>query len=261
MPDRSPLAGRLGAVGIVTVGEPARIRSMGTGFMVSPCHVLAAGHVLAQQEGRVREGMAAQFVPTMGNTAIALTDRAVRGRVVAAGDNFQAVSSVIKSDLRNAANDWALIELDRPILNIEPFKILHPGPALAPDTLLSAVGYTANRQMLFINVHENCAVRKDFHANYRFPDVLIADCAVRSGMSGGPLLMDAGTHLIVAGIIVERIEVGAKVVAVAVSTHSFADRIATVMRSSEICAVGQPFALPSKDYVISRESPRPGDSQ
>ena len=113
--------------------------------------------------------MAAQFVPTMGNTAIALTDRAVRGRVVAAGDNFQAVGSVIKSDLRNAANDWALIELDRPILNIEPFKILHPGPALAPDTLLSAVGYTANRQCCLLTSTRTARCERIFTRITGFP--------------------------------------------------------------------------------------------
>jgi hypothetical protein len=248
IPNRSALAGRFGAVGIVTAGAPGQIRSMGTGFMVSSCHVLAAGHVIAQAEGRIREGMTTQFVPAMGNVAVSLSDRAVRGTVVAAGKTFAPDDSAKMFDMQNAAHDWALIELERPIRNIEPFKLLHPGSALAPDTLLSAAGYTTNRQVVFLSVHENCRIRKDFDANHGHPGILIADCAVRSGMSGGPLLIDAGTQLIVAGIIVERIEVGSKVMAVAVSTRSFAGKIATVMRSSEICAAGQPFAVPATAY-------------
>jgi hypothetical protein len=56
--------------------------------------------------------------------------------------------------------------------------------------------------------------------------------------------VEADRQLIAAGIVVERVEVGAKIVAVAVATRSFADKISPVMRASRVCAPGQPFARP-----------------
>lgn len=244
IPNQSHLADRLGAVGIVIIGESERIRAMGTGFLVSACHVLTANHVLAQAEGKVRAGMPVRFVPTMGNVAVALAERAVWGKVVATGVNFMPEGSSGQFDLRHAAQDWALIELDRPLKNIEPFKMLYPGAALAPDALISAVGYTPNPRMLSVSIHDDCRIRPDFHGTGWPAAILIADCAVRSGMSGGPLLVDSGAQLIAVGIVVERVEVGEKVAAVAVSTQSFAGKVAPVMRSSDVCAIGQPYALP-----------------
>ena len=243
IPDQSHLSGRLGAVGIVMIGDSERVRGMGTGFLVSSCHVLTANHVLAQAQGKVRVGMPVRFVPTLGNSAAMLADRAVWGKVAAAGRDFTPTGSASRFDVQNAAQDWALIELDRPLKTIGPFKMLYPGATLAPGTPIAAVGYTANAHMLTVNIHDRCSVGS-FHGSGWPVALLIADCAVRSGMSGGPLLVDSGVELIAAGIVTERIEMDPKVAAVAVSVQSFADQITPVMRSSEVCAVGQPYAFP-----------------
>jgi hypothetical protein len=62
-------------------------------------------------------------------------------------------------------------------------------------------------------------------------------------MSGGPLLVDGNGDLVAAGIVVERFEVGQKVLGVAIPIKAFAETIEAQMRSSDICAVGSPFAL------------------
>jgi len=244
IPERSPLSGRIGAVGVVILGEPERMRSIGTGFLVTTCHVLTARHVLALDGERVRIGTQVRFVPTLGSVAVALARRAVFGEVVAAGASIVPAEAAQKGGYR-ANQDWALIELEHPIANIEPLKILYPGASLAPGVRMSAVGYSASAHMLSINVDEHCALRRNFHGRVAFPGVLFADCAVRSGMSGGPLLIDTGTQLIAAAIIVERVEIGEEVTAVGVSAQAFADKIGTVMRASQVCAAGQPFAFSS----------------
>ena len=254
IPERSALWGRLGAVGVVMIGDQRRGRSLGTGFLVSSCHVLTARHVLAAELDTGHAALQVRFIPTMGSVAVELDDRAVLGKVVAAGPSPISGEFSRRMNLRNAAQDWALIELDHPIGYIEPYKILYPGATLTPGIRVSAVGYAASSRILSVNVHERCTVRPDFRGGGRSANILIADCAVRSGMSGGPLLIESSLQPIAVGIIVERVEVGDKVATVAVATQSLAERIGSIMRSSQVCAVGQPFAFPPA-YIGSTAIP------
>lgn len=249
VPDESPLYGRLGAMGLVLVGEPQRWRSLGSGFLISACHVLTAGHVLTREGETPRRGTSVRFVPGLGNGAGALGERALRGDVVAAGADFVSKGASSEFDLENATRDWALIELEQPVADVQPFKMLHPATPLAAGTPLAVAGYALDPHRLFLNIHENCGVRPGFHGTDWLPGVLIVDCAVRTGMSGGPLLFEGGGQLVAVGIVVERVEVGErgeKIVAVVVSTRSFAERVAPVMQASRVCTVEQPFARPSK---------------
>jgi hypothetical protein len=181
----------------------------------------------------------------MGTIAVDLDDRSVRGEVVAAGDFSIVPGAKLQTGAHETRQDWALIELDRPINNIEPFKILYSGAALPSSVPISVVGYTLSSNLLSVNAHENCGIRRDFPGTELSSGMLVADCAVRSGMSGGPLLVDMHGQLVTVGIVSERIEVGSKVAAIAVSTRSFAEKIGPVMRSSQVCAVGQPFCTSS----------------
>ncbi len=58
------------------------------------------------------------------------------------------------------------------------------------------------------------------------------------------MLADLHGQLVALGIVSQRIEVGSKVAVFAVSARSFDEKIGSAMRSSQVCAVGQPFALP-----------------
>lgn len=242
----SPLAGRLGAMGLILAGEGERLRSIGSGFLVSSCHALTAAHVLAREGGSPRPGMPVRFVPALGNYAVGIGERALWGRVVAVGEDFVARGAASdRLDARNTAADWALVELERPVAGVEPFRLLHPG---ATETApLAAVGFPLNQRTMMLQAHERCGIRRGYHDAHRLMGLLVTDCAVREGMSGGPLLMDAGGPPIAVGIIVQRVEIGVageRIAAMAVPVSAFADRIAPVMRDSRVCAVGQPFALP-----------------
>lgn len=243
----SRLSGRLQAMGLVLAGEGERLRSIGSGFLASPCHVLTAAHVLTREGQRPQLGMTARFVPAQGNYVVGIAERALPGTVVAAGEDFIAKSTNPgRPDLRNVTGDWALIELDRPVTDIPPFKLLHPDAPQAES--VSAVGFPLNRRTMLIHAHEGCAIRSGYHDARQLLGLLVVDCAVREGMSGGPLLIDAGGQLIAAGIIVERVEIGAKaerIASLAVPISRIAERIGSVLRASRVCAVGQPFVLPA----------------
>ena len=241
----SPLAGRLGAIGMVLVGEMERVRALGTGFLVTPCHLLTAAHVLARADSPARINMPVRFIPSSGERAFALNRDQVYGRVVAIDADYRPGNAGSMQDPANVARDWALIELERAVDGIEPFKMLYPGVNLASDAPLHALGYAASPAMTYLYAHENCRLRDSSHGQAFAGRMLISDCAVRSGMSGGPLLFEgAGGQLLTAGILVERIQTGDRVLAVAVPVPAFAAHISSALRSSRVCPAGQPYAAP-----------------
>ena len=241
----SPLAGRLGAVGMILAGSAERPRALGTGFLVTPCHVLTAAHVLARSGFPVETGMPARFVPSSGERAFALGRHAVEGRVVVAGTGFVAGGASATRDPAQVAGDWALLELEAPLAGVDPIHLLYPGASVGIDTPVSAIGYAASASMTYLYAHENCRRREDAHSGRFASQMLLADCAVRPGMSGGPLLLEGSDRsLIAAGVLAERIQMGQRVLAVAVPVPAFAATIAPLIRQSQRCAAGAPFAVP-----------------
>jgi V8-like Glu-specific endopeptidase len=241
----SPLLGRLGAIGMVIVGDRDHIRAMGSGFLVTPCHILTAGHVVARDTDPIVLGTEIRFVPSSGERAFVFRQNEIYGKVIAADQSFVAHRFATGFDVDNVARDWALIELEQPLAGVEPFKLLYAGANLPADTSLFALGYAASRGMTYLYAHEHCPLRSGHHGGGMFEQLLVADCAVRPGMSGGPLLVEGQERqLVAAGIVVERFQSGEKVLTVAVPTRSFAERITPLLRSSRVCAAGQPFALP-----------------
>jgi hypothetical protein len=146
-------------------------------------------------------------------------------------------------DLNSKSQDWGLIELDHPVDDIEPLKLLYPGSQIPSKATFSIAGYPMADQKLLLNVQEHCVNRSRFHGSMEVNGVVLLDCAVRPGMSGGPLLVDGNGELVAAGIITERFEVGQKVLGVAIPIKAFAETIEAQMRSSDVCAVGSPFSL------------------
>jgi V8-like Glu-specific endopeptidase len=243
----SALAGRLGAIGMVIVGEMERVRALGTGFLVTPCHVLTAAHVLARGDSPASLNMPVRFVPSSGERAFALNRHQVYGRVVAIDAGYRAGASGSMTDPSQVGRDWALIELESPAPGVEPFKMLYPGAPLPPDAVLHALGYASSPAMTYLYAHEHCKLRASTHGPLFSGRMIIADCAVRPGMSGGPLLLESASgQLITAGIVVERIEMGERILAAAVPIQAFAKQVTPILRASNTCAAGQPFAVPTQ---------------
>ena len=242
LPPESVLTGRLGAVGMVIAGRGESL-SMASGFLVSPCHVLTAAHVLARVGEKVQLGTSARFVPEGGKNA-AIAERSVWGKVVAASPDFIMTATPGRFDMQTIAQDWGLIELDRPVADIAPIKLLFSGSKIASTARLAIVGYPAGAPGHLLHAHEHCRNWSSFHGAEELPGVVIADCAVRAGMSGGPMFLEGGLQPVAAGIVVERFEIGTKIMAVGVSIAAFADSIDAAMRASEVCAVGSPFVWP-----------------
>lgn len=238
----SALATKFAAVGKVISGHGASV-SMATGFLVSSCHVLTAGHVLAKIGEHVRIDSEIRFLlgssPTGSKSILP-----VAGRVVAASQDFIMQLTPAGLDQKRTPNDWALIELDSAILNIEPIKLLYPQSTVPLALGYTVVGYPLGqiRQGLF--VHEHCRSWSSAHGGLPLNGILVADCAVQAGMSGGPILLDIENEIVAAGIMVERFTIGQKVMTIAVPISAFAEQIDSAMRESAICAIGSPFVWP-----------------
>jgi V8-like Glu-specific endopeptidase len=234
-------AGKLGAVGMIIAGNSGPALSIATGFLISPCHVLTAAHVLAPPGTRVKIGMPVQFLPK-GQNSRALVQPAW-GRVVAADPDFIMTEAAPGFDLKAISRDWGLIELDRPLPELEPIKLIYPGSRIADNARFAIIGYPFGGRQISLHAQEHCS-NWSSHGSIDLTGVIIADCAVRQGMSGGPLLIEGHAAPLAAGIVVERVDISRKVMAVAVPTYVFAETILAVMRESDVCAAGAPFALP-----------------
>jgi len=239
----SALAGRLAAVGQVFSGYGSAL-SMASGFLVSSCHVLTAGHVLAKVGEHVQLGAEVRFIPgnrrTNANASLPVT-----GRVVAASQDFVMEAVPSGFDQGRIPNDWALIELDHAVSGIEPIKLLYPHAVISTKATYTVVGYPLGQLRQGLFAQEHCSNWSSSHAGLSLSGILIADCAVKSGMSGGPILLDDETQAIAAGIVVERFTIGQKVMAIGVPVTAYAEKIEAAMRESDICAVGTPFAWPT----------------
>lgn len=237
----TPLADRLTGVGRVFSGFGSTL-SMASGFLVSPCHVLTAGHVLAKVGEHVRIGAEIRFL--LGNVYPRFSTP-VNGVVVAASQNFTMQVNPEGFDQQRIPNDWALIELAHTISEVEPIKLLYQGVTNSEDIFYTVAGYPLGQRGQGLYAQERCSRWASPHGGIELKDILIADCAVRAGMSGGPILIDEGNQLIAAGIMVERFTIGQKIMTIAVPITAFADQISEVMRNSDVCAVGSPFVWPA----------------
>lgn len=237
----SILSGTLGAIGMVVAGDGGAL-SLATGFLISPCHVLTAAHVLARPGQHVRLGDPVKFSPS-GKNGRAMTQPAW-GRVVAADPDFLMSETPPGFNPPAVARDWGLVELDHPLNDIEPIKLVFPGARITPLSSFSIVGYPFGARQITLHAQEHCANWSGHHVSVDMGSMVIVDCAVRQGMSGGPLLIDGNAVPLAAGIVVERVEIGRKVMTVVVPSATFGDKVVAAMRESEVCAAGSPFAWP-----------------
>ena len=258
--DDSAFSGKLGAVGMILAGDAGPALSIATGFLISPCHVLTAAHVLARPGTGVKLGMNVQFLPRDKNGRTAR--QAAWGRIVAADPDFVMTETPPGFDLKAIARDWGLVELDRPLPDAEPIKLVYPGARLANNARFSIVGYPFGSRQISLQAHEHCPYWSGHHGSIDLDGAIIADCAVRQGMSGGPLLIEGSTAPLAAGIVVERVEIARKIMAVAVPGHIFAEKVLAAMRESDVCAAGAPFAWPpDQESAAGSQDPRSRSSE
>jgi hypothetical protein len=239
----SPAASRLRAVGMVFSGQGSAL-SMASGFLISPCHVLTAAHVLARIGHEVQLDSDVRFVlnPLRGRSHRA---GGLSGRVVAASPDFIMQQNPVGFDQRRTGNDWALIELDQKVSEVEPMKLVHPAIRIPQETTFDIAGFPLGEIRQGLYSQESCRRWGSGHGGVELENMLIIDCAVRSGMSGGPILFDGAEEPVAAGIVSERFTIGKKVMTIAVPVAAFAEKIEDAMRASDVCAVGSPFVWPA----------------
>jgi hypothetical protein len=170
--------------------------------------------------------------------------RTVVGRVLAASQDFVMNENPQGFDQQRIPNDWALIELERAIPEIEPMQILYPGASVPAESTYSIAGYPLGQLQQGLFAQESCKDWASAHGGVAMKNMLLFDCAVRAGMSGGPVLLDGKAGTLALGVVTERFSMGQNVMTIAVPISAFAAQIEDVIRNSEVCAVGSPFVWP-----------------
>lgn len=271
--DRVPVA-RLkgtegGAIGLVFYQAENGQFAAGTGFLVSPCHVLTAYHVAAGGE-RVDETRTSTFYigegsigpdfPDLGRFAESTGARPVLwGRYVRAGEKSNLLTRA-QAVQRNGWEDWALLELDTCFgaaqygygyLKLAPVmtrELMKGGATMAARS----VGLPGDKSAASLWEDPTCRLIGQIYASG-----WQHDCMTIPGNSGGPILVkDPATgeqrvaaitvsHISVEGLAVE--ESDALVLdrddpnyydylAIAVPVSAFVERIAPHLATDERAA-------------------------
>ncbi|MBL8708790.1 MAG: trypsin-like peptidase domain-containing protein [Rhodospirillaceae bacterium] len=186
----------MGAIGMVLRldGDGAEA---GTAFLVSPCHILTAAHVVAGRDG-ISESQVLLFFAGSGN----LGPRELRAdffgalspaRPLVWGDYREgdtgSTAERIAAFRSNSWNDWALLKLDR-CVGDEGFGYLGLLPITTGDFMrqggrraVTAVGMPADRANDTLTVDPACTLLGQVEAaGWQH------DCTTMPGNSGGPVL-------------------------------------------------------------------------
>ena len=203
--DRKPVA-RLkgtegGAVGLVFYQAAGGQFAAGTGFLVSPCHVLTAYHVAAGGE-RVSETSASTFYVGEGKIGPDFPDLdrfaessaahpVLWGRYVRVGEDSNLVVRA-QSVERNGWEDWALLELDK-CLGAAPYSYgyLKLAPVTTRELMRSgaslaarSVGLPGDKSAQSLWEDPTCRLIGQIYASG-----WQHDCITIPGNSGGPILV------------------------------------------------------------------------
>jgi len=179
-PDRS-----LAAVGVIVTGAPVpasddgrMIRTRGSAFLVSPCYILTNYHAvfgLAYDGPEQGREYAAEFLV---GADPAFPFRWVVNATPVRWGEFN----------RRKEHDWALLKLDACVGGQADIGWLDLAPEPGPDMLGAAVslaGYPADKSERTLWVEPNCHIE----AMQADTEKVLHGCSVRSGASGGPLLV------------------------------------------------------------------------
>ena len=178
---------RWNAIGRVTLGRITADRGC-TGTLIAPDLVVTAAHcAVGFDEASPSKLATLSFTAGWNNGAFAGTSTAAR--VVYPPEHQPG-----ELNLRTIPHDIALIELVHPIEDVPPLPLLAEVP---PDQTVSLVAY-ANGRMNTAAISEGCVPISPIEG------LLFLTCAVISGNSGAPVLVDGPEGLAVVAVVSSR---------------------------------------------------------
>jgi V8-like Glu-specific endopeptidase len=171
------------------IGKFAGTLACTAAIVLDPSIIVTAGHCITERDGSIRRS----------NLSFRLGYRAgddlgrFQATVLAVGAN----QSFRRQSVHAAAQDWAILALDRVADGVQPLIISHYSiPALrSSEQQLLMPAYSDDiGDADILSVDPACSVRDLVW------DVLVHDCRARYGSSGAPLLIRDGTRYAVVGI-------------------------------------------------------------
>lgn len=158
-------------------------------IVVDPRIIVTAGHCITEQDGSIRKSnLSFRLGYQTGNDL---------GRFEATLWAVGSKQSFKRQPVHEAAQDWALLVLDRPPKSVEPFLLSHHSfEALkSHERQFLMPGYSSDvGDAEVLSVDPACSIRDLVW------DVLVHDCRAQSGSSGAPLLIRDRQRYAVVGI-------------------------------------------------------------
>lgn len=184
------------AIGQLAVGggEPC------TAILVAPARVVTAAHCLYQNQRQVSP-QSLVFLPNLGATP-ALGQH--RGRAIRAQGGVVHEGRVGPESI---AADWALIDIEPPVTGVPPVPVvalsiaeINSRIAAGTDLYTAGYGYGGKKAL---KAHGKCRlVETARFPAARYPGILVTDCIIRVGDSGGPIaLLDQSGQPSLVGIL------------------------------------------------------------
>lgn len=186
------------AVGQLQVGEGGEPC---TAILVAPAQIVTAAHCL-YQDARQVSVQSLVFLPNMGAEPSLGQHRARFIRALGGTVHNGEVGP------KTIAGDWALIDVDPPVQGVAPVPVLVLEPReISARIAAGAVFYTAGYGTGWkkaLKPHHKCGpVDKPSYSTAIYPGLLVTDCIIRVGDSGGPIaLLDASGRPSLIGILV-----------------------------------------------------------
>ena len=184
------------AIGQLEVGggEPC------TAILVAPARIVTSAHCLYQNQQQV----AVQSLVFLPNKGAAPALGAHRGRAIRALGGTVHDGRVGPAAI---AGDWALIDIEPPVTGVAPVPVVALSPAeikarIASGTTFYTAGY-GNGSKKTLKPHGKCRLIDNArYPNSLYPGLIVTDCIIRVGDSGGPMaLLDQAGRPSLVGIL------------------------------------------------------------
>jgi len=166
-----------------SIGSISRIPGaayVGSGFMVSPCLVLTNKHVPFVEVEKARKGAQVNFSVGQTGQSSQPFSQSINGSVVDFG-GYDGRSS-------SSSADWALVKLNKSVVNIQPIPLLQPRWDLLTNAHVITAGFPGNKRADRNDVKDmwgdlDCQIIGQAEGGF-----LMHNCQTTHGQSGGPLL-------------------------------------------------------------------------